>query len=151
MAKAPLNSIGSAYGSIGALNDNFNTIEEAFENTLSRDGTGPNQMEADLDMNSFDVINVENVRATGLILNGVPITYGTTFNIAGFSSNTIVATNNQTSFNYGATISVGSLVTVFVNGIKLRQSSVSFTGSTVTLPAMQTGDEVEILVIRVAP
>ena len=60
MAKLTLNAIGSRYGSIDALNDNFDAIETAFENTLSRDGTGPNNMESDLDMDSNRIINLSN-------------------------------------------------------------------------------------------
>lgn len=58
MAKITLNTIGSRYGSIDALNDNFAAIEEAFENTVSRDGTGPNYLEADIDANSHRIINL---------------------------------------------------------------------------------------------
>lgn len=58
MAKLTLNAIGSRYGSIDALNDNSDLIEAALENTLSRDGTGPNNMEANLDMDSHRVINL---------------------------------------------------------------------------------------------
>jgi hypothetical protein len=58
MAKLTLNTIGSRYGSIDALNNNSDSIEAAFENTLSRDGTGPNNMEANLDMDSHRVINI---------------------------------------------------------------------------------------------
>jgi hypothetical protein len=60
MAKLTLNAIGSRYGSIDALNDNSDLIETAFENTLSRDGTGPNNMESDLDMDSNRIINLNN-------------------------------------------------------------------------------------------
>lgn len=59
MAKLTLNTIGSRYGSIDALNDNSDLIEAAFENTLSRDGTGPNNMESDLDMDSNRIINLQ--------------------------------------------------------------------------------------------
>jgi hypothetical protein len=60
MAKLTLNTIGSRYGSIDALNANFDAIETALENTLSRDGTLPNNMEADLDMDSHRIINLAN-------------------------------------------------------------------------------------------
>ena len=73
MSKVPLNNIGSAYGAIGALNDNFDTIEQGFDNTLSRDGTGPNQMEANFDMNSNDILNVRRIDASDIYLNGVPV------------------------------------------------------------------------------
>jgi hypothetical protein len=58
MAKLTLSTIGSRYGSIDALNANFDAIEAALENTLSLDGTAPNGMEVDLDMNSRKIINL---------------------------------------------------------------------------------------------
>jgi hypothetical protein len=58
MAKLILSTIGSRYGSIDALNANFDAIEAALENTMSLDGTAPNGMEVDLDMNSHKVINL---------------------------------------------------------------------------------------------
>ena len=42
----------------GTINDNNAAIEAALENTLSRDGTTPNTMSADLDMNSNQIINL---------------------------------------------------------------------------------------------
>jgi hypothetical protein len=56
--KLVLNTIGSRYGSIDALNANFEAIQDAFDNTLSRDGTAPNFLEAALDVNSQRVINL---------------------------------------------------------------------------------------------
>jgi hypothetical protein len=58
MAKLTLSGIGSRYGSIDALNANFDAIEAALENTLSLDGTAPNGMEVDLDMNSHKIVNL---------------------------------------------------------------------------------------------
>lgn len=58
MAKLSLTTIGSRYGSIDALNANFDAIEAAFENTLSRDGTTPNSFDANLDMDSNRIINL---------------------------------------------------------------------------------------------
>ena len=68
MAKITLNTIGSRYGSIDALNDNFDAIEAAFENTLSRDGDTPNFMMTPLDMNGYDIINVSRVLIGGVDL-----------------------------------------------------------------------------------
>lgn len=39
------------------INDNFKTLQDAIENSLSRDGSTPNFMDADLDMNSYKIIN----------------------------------------------------------------------------------------------
>lgn len=83
MSKVNLPDIGSLANNASArqaINDNFAAIEEAFENTLSRDGTLPNQMEADLDLNSNDLLNVKKIDADQYYKNGIPweqsITYG---------------------------------------------------------------------------
>lgn len=39
------------------INDNFQALQVAIENTVSRDGTVPNYMDADLDLNSYRIIN----------------------------------------------------------------------------------------------
>jgi hypothetical protein len=76
MAKLTLNTIGSRYGSIDALNANNDLVEAALENTLSRDGTGPNNMEVALDMDSNSILNVDTVytdvvRTDDLYINNV--------------------------------------------------------------------------------
>lgn len=43
---------------VNAINNNNATLETAFDNTLSRDGTIPNTMGAHLDMNNFDILNL---------------------------------------------------------------------------------------------
>lgn len=43
---------------VNAINANSTVIQTAFDNTLSRDGTAPNQMQATLDMNSNQIINL---------------------------------------------------------------------------------------------
>lgn len=58
MAKLTLSSLTSSYRSNAALNANFDAIEAAIENTLSRDGTSPNAMAANFDMGSNRVINL---------------------------------------------------------------------------------------------
>jgi hypothetical protein len=65
MAKLTLSTIGSRYGSIDALNANFDAIEAALENTMSLDGTAPNGMEVDLDMNSHKIINLSDPTNNG--------------------------------------------------------------------------------------
>jgi len=61
MAKLTLNDLVNLQNETTAVtlvNANNTLIETALENTLSRDGTSPNQMGADLDINSHRVINV---------------------------------------------------------------------------------------------
>lgn len=62
MAKIdPLDDVGSLANTTSAravINNNSQKIEDAFANTLSRDGSAPNQMEADFDLNNHYLLNV---------------------------------------------------------------------------------------------
>lgn len=61
MTKITLNNIGTGtpfQTAISTINTNNDTLETAFDNTLSRDGTSPNTMGADLDMNSNRILNL---------------------------------------------------------------------------------------------
>lgn len=71
MAKAPsLTDLTSQYSAQSTVNNNNAKIEDAFENTLSRDGSSPNQMEADLDMNSNNLLNVGTTNTALLRVGG---------------------------------------------------------------------------------
>ena len=75
MAKAPsLTDVTSGYASADIVNNNNNSIEESFENTLSLDGSSPNAMNADLDLNSNDVLNANVINAAKFKVNGTEIT-----------------------------------------------------------------------------
>lgn len=61
MSKITLNSVGSLIDNTTAettVNSNFSTIQTAIDNTLSRDGTSPNQMQSNLDMNGLQIVNL---------------------------------------------------------------------------------------------
>lgn len=77
MAKIVLNDFANITGNetsaIATLNVNNSAIEDAIENTLSRDGTSPNAMNADFDMNGNDIINAEIIYANDAFFNGVNI------------------------------------------------------------------------------
>lgn len=59
MAKIHLSRLGAGSGHVDLLNDWARLIEEAFDNTVSRDGTVPNQLEADIDLNGNALLNSE--------------------------------------------------------------------------------------------
>lgn len=70
----PLNS-----NSINNITTNFQRVDASFQDALSRSGVGPNQMNADLDMNSNDLLNVKILDTEVLYINGetvVPTTLG---------------------------------------------------------------------------
>ena len=61
MAKLTLTDLANLQNeatAVAAINDNNTEIEAALENTISRDGTAPNTMSANLDMNSNRVVNL---------------------------------------------------------------------------------------------
>lgn len=60
MAKLTLTDFASLTGgsAVTTLNNNNAATETAMENTLSRDGTSPNAMNSNLDMNSFRIQNL---------------------------------------------------------------------------------------------
>lgn len=71
MTKAPaLNDVSNVLNAAVPINENWDAIQVAFENTLSLDGSTPNAMGADLDMNSNDILNAGVVNATALKVAG---------------------------------------------------------------------------------
>ena len=56
------------------VNVQLGLIETAISDSLSRKGDVPNAMEADLDLNSNDILNAKSVSTTSLLLNGVVAT-----------------------------------------------------------------------------
>src|SRR6266511_1269990 len=55
---SPVGDLTQPTTAVGVINSNSATVQTAFDNTLSRDGTAPNQMEAPLDMNSNQILNL---------------------------------------------------------------------------------------------
>lgn len=81
MAKLTLTDITSGYALTTTVNANNALIETALENTLSRDGTAPNTMNAVLDMNSFNINNLPDATA-----NQQPVTLAQAASIVGVTN-----------------------------------------------------------------
>lgn len=144
--KNPLNTITSRYGGIDALNDNFDSIEQGFENTLSRDGSSPNEMEANLDMNGNAIINTSTVYTGALVLAGTTMEPGSAVAAATVQIFEYTATAGQTAFSVSPLTPSTANVLLEVNGLAIPPSSLSAVGSTITTPALELGDEVVIRV-----
>lgn len=75
MAKRPtITTVSSGFNSTATLNANFEAIRDAFDNTVSLDGSVPNAMGADFDLNGKALLNVGNIDADNLTLNGQTVT-----------------------------------------------------------------------------
>lgn len=77
MAKIILDDLANLFGNPtsaqNTVNENNTRLETAFENTLSRDGSSPNQMNSDFDMNNFDILNVDSIDVDSILIDGRPI------------------------------------------------------------------------------
>lgn len=79
MAKITLNDLSNLQNentAVTKINQNNSILETALENTLSRDGTLPNQMEADFDMNSNDILNANDVQSSSVHTNHLYVNGG---------------------------------------------------------------------------
>lgn len=124
MAKLILPTLESGFLSVDAMNDGFRLIEAWTEGVLSRLGDSPNQMEADLDLNGYTLLNLGASDSTSSI-----ITYNTMVDYVNSKSSglikqeieTFTATAAQTVFvltQFSYEPNVGNLA-VYKNGVRL--------------------------------
>ena len=74
MAKqATLTTITAGHTSASKINANFEALNDAFDNTVSRDGSTPNTMLVDFDMNGNDILNVGTVFALDIVIDGLSL------------------------------------------------------------------------------
>lgn len=77
MAKITLldvsNLLGNPTSAANTINENNTRIEAALETLLSRDGTTPNQFEVDLDLDHNDLMNVGNLQADEIKVDGIDL------------------------------------------------------------------------------
>lgn len=129
MSKITLNDVTSFQNDASAatiVNNNSATLETAFENTLSRDGTTPNTMGSDFDMNSYRILNLTDALTTkepvtlgqfeavidaletGVVVDGSYITVGSNSGLN--NERVLTAGNNLSLVDAGAnsTITVGT-------------------------------------------
>ena len=97
MAKKPtVTTITTGYSSSDTLNENFEALRDGFDNTLSLDGSTPNAMEADLDLNGNNIIG-----ADGLLINGTDyladVTAAKTAALAAQAAAELAETNAETA------------------------------------------------------
>lgn len=88
--KVTIQNITSGYSSVAQLNSNFQALQTALENTLSRDGTTPNTMSSNLDMNGYRILNEFASTGEGFIWESAWIT------ATAYSINNLVSSNGST-------------------------------------------------------
>lgn len=143
-------SVSSGFQSTETLNANFEALETALQDALSRSGDSPNDMETDLDMQAHRIYNLPNA-----VANGEPVTYQqwtsqlTTVEFAGYLQELHTATASQTEFTLGNAYTPGlGALRVFVNGLHYSPSEYTETdANTVTFgTGLEVGDEVAFII-----
>ena len=151
MAKKPdITTIASGYYSRQALNNNFENLQTGFDNTLSLDGSTPNAMGADLDLNGNDILNAGVVNTDLLKLDGTLVGIGD-LNAAGATLSSISHTGNGSTvaFSTGYQAFITDNTQVYVDGVYQNKAGYSISGTTLTFSeAPPLNSSIEIVVAR---
>lgn len=100
MAKKPtITTVSSGYTSGTTLNANIEALRDAFDNTVSRDGSTPNTMSADFDMNNNDILNVGTLYADDVDIAGSSVAASAAAAAASAAAAAISETNAAASFD----------------------------------------------------
>ena len=151
MAKKPtVTSITSGYASNTQLNNNFTALRDAFDNTLSRDGSTPNSMSADIDLNSNDLINVNSVETSSLRINGVLVAPGDLASAGSvFYSNRFTGDGTTTAYTLSYDPYVKDNAQVYIDGVYQNKDTFSVSGTTLTFTeAPPLNSSIEVAVAR---
>lgn len=165
MAKIdPLDDVGSLANTTSAravINNNSQKIEEAFANTVSRDGSAPNQMEADFDLNDHYLLNVADPvnEADGVNLRSVrPLVNQFASDIidaAGlgrfYDYVSVPVTEGQTVVSYPTTLTQGLIAQVFYNGILQYPSTYTTGGGSITFSEPLPADGAVLIAVSGEP
>ena len=151
MAKKPdITTIASGYYSRQALNTNFENLQDGFDNTLSLDGSTPNSMGADLDMNSNDILNAGTVNTSILKLDGTAVSAsGLSAAGATLASDSHTGNGSTTAFSMSHDPFIKDNTQVYIDGVYQEKSTYSISGTTLTFseaPPLNAG--IEIVVSR---
>ena len=136
MAKKPsINNITTGYTSAEAINENFQNVRDAFDNTLSLDGSTPNAMGADLNMDSNDILNVGEINVQGLSIAGVNIYPNNTQIATTYATQNYTGNGSTTTYAMGYNPSSKANVDVYIDGVYQNQDAFNITGTNLTFTA----------------
>lgn len=148
MAKLVLNDLANLQNegtAVSTINDNNTTLETAFENTLSRDGTSPNQMLNNLDMNNNHILNLPEPSSDTDPVRLIDLTNVSTItnliHTASSTSNTIGIGTKTFTVPSGLGFQVGQYILIQENGNTANVMSgrvLSYSGTTLSVDVTNT-------------
>lgn len=136
MAKKPtITTLKSGFNSTTTLNNNFTALRNAFDNTLSLDGSTPNAMNADLDMNSNDLLNVGDLDVQGLTIDGVAVYPRSTQLATTYATQSYTGNGSTTVYSMGFNPGVKANVNAYIDGVHQNQDAFNIRGTSLTFTA----------------
>lgn len=143
-------SVGGGFTGTDNVQANFESLETLLEDALSRSGTTPNTMSADIDMNGNQLANLPNATSTG---QAVSYQQWAALNnldeFTGYSVETLTATAGQTTFTLTNAYTLGiNSMRVYINGVYQPPSAYSEDTTTqITFSeGLDVNDEVSVVV-----
>lgn len=136
MAKKPtITTLTSGFNSTTTLNNNFTALRNAFDNTLSLDGSTPNAMNADLDMNSNDILNVGEINVQVLTIDGVAVYPGNAQLATTYATQSYTGNGSTTVYSMGFNPGVKANVNAYIDGVHQNQDAFNISGTSLTFTA----------------
>jgi hypothetical protein len=148
--KPPITTIASGYYSRTALNTNFENLRDQFDNTLSLDGSTPNAMQADLDMNSNDILNAQTINTEALRIDGVLVSSSDiTAAGAALYSDSFTGDGSTVTYTLSYQPFIKDNTQVYIDGVYQAKDGYSISGTTLTFSeAPPLNSDIEIVVAR---
>lgn len=136
MAKKPtITTLTSGFNSTTTLNNNFTALRNAFDNTLSLDGSTPNAMNADFDMNSNDILNVGEIDVQALTIDGVAVYPGSVQLATTYATQSYTGNGSTTVYSMGFNPGVKANVNAYIDGVHQNQDAFTISGTSLTFTA----------------
>jgi hypothetical protein len=153
MAKKPtISTISSGYASNTQLNNNFSALRTGFDNTLSLDGSTPNAMNADFDMNSNDILNANEINTSSLRLNGVLVSASGEVDVTSSIMSSDVFTGNGSTTVYTLSFApyIKDNTQIYIDGVYQNKITYSTSGNTLTFTeAPPLNSAIEVMTARI--
>lgn len=155
MSKINLNNITGGYAAVDLLNENFDAIEAAFDNTLSRDGSTPNTWLANQDANHKRLLNLgdpiddKDAANKEYVINAVVDATPIAFAKAAYYVDRFTGDGIEDTFTLTAAPGLGTNSQVYINGVYQNKNTYAVSGTTLTFTeAPPTGSDIEVVVVQ---
>lgn len=152
----PLSSITTGYLSQQQIDSNFTKITNAFQNTLSRDGSSPNTVLVDLDLNNNSIINLANPvnptdAATKEYVDSGSVTEAAASAAAALASQTAAAASQVSAASSASSASTSaSTATTQATNASASAVSAAASAASINLPSIIATDTGKTILVNAA-